>query len=61
MSNLKPCPFCGGTDIRQHFDYPIHIWSIKCRNCGGKMQRYGSQQQAVTAWNRRVNDESTNH
>ena len=57
MTQLKPCPFCGSRNIRQHSRYPVQVWSVKCRDCGGKMQRPGSQEQAVAAWNRRVCDE----
>ena len=38
MSELKPCPFCGGTDIRYslkitgHFDVRYHA-SMYCNNC----------------------------
>ena len=53
---LKPCPFCGSRNIRQHSQYPMQIWSVKCRDCGGKMQRAGSQEQAIAAWNRRTHE-----
>lgn len=53
---LKPCPFCGSENIREHSGYPLEYWSVKCLDCGGRMQFYGSQQQAINAWNRRALD-----
>lgn len=38
MAELKPCPFCGGTDIRYslkitgHFDVRYHA-AMYCNNC----------------------------
>ena len=68
MSELKPCPFCGGKDIRlltSMFD--CDIW---CSNCGASVFREArkthnciaenkkdAQTKAVRAWNRRVDNE----
>lgn len=57
MTELKPCPFCGSEDIREHSGYPLHYWIVKCKHCGAKICVYGSHQQAVSFWNRRTNHE----
>lgn len=57
MTQLKPCPFCGSKNLRQHSQFPVQVWSVKCRDCGGKMTCAGSQEQVISAWNRRVCDE----
>ena len=50
MTNLKPCPFCGSSDLK--FVRAPDNW-IRCANCGaqGPMATY-----ACAAWNRRVPD-----
>jgi hypothetical protein len=32
MSDLKPCPFCGGTDIEYHYQGSSD-WSFECKGC----------------------------
>ena len=59
MSELKPCPFCGGE--ADHID----TWDCKqrvfCTECGAKIERKhwfekdSDEFQAFNAWNRRVN------
>ena len=51
---LKPCPFCGSEAIREYYGYPLDYWVIICRNCGGKLSVYGSREQVIQAWNRRM-------
>lgn len=56
MSELKPCPFCGGKtlDIRKG----KYMWWIECCNadCGtlGGVKR--RKKEAIDAWNRRVGE-----
>jgi Lar family restriction alleviation protein len=45
---LEPCPFCGG-DAELKDGYPYNI--VKCNSCGA---RSFTQEDAVTAWNRRT-------
>lgn len=43
---LKPCPFCGGSDVSpSSFD-------VKCMECGVEMP--GGTERAIAAWNRRA-------
>jgi Lar family restriction alleviation protein len=46
---LKPCPFCGSTNIEHS-----KIWIfIACNNCKAQISR-PSEKEAVEAWNRRA-------
>ena len=66
QQELKPCPHCGGADIR--FDshpndegYNSHlraehgdtVWSMCCRSCGATFPNRYRKQLLVDAWNRR--------
>ena len=68
--NLKPCPFCGGNDLKIHIscrrDYqgnPIvnsPYWYVSCRDgdcfiCGPSSDK--SQEDAIEKWNKRGDDE----
>jgi Lar family restriction alleviation protein len=68
-TELKPCPFCGGTDIRKLTT--IIGCDILCRNCGATIQRTNfivgnalaetlvdAEPEAIKAWNRRAEDDS---
>jgi len=50
---LKPCPFCGSTNVR-HAYYSEH-WVV-CDDCGGSSGMYPSDEKAALMWNRRVNE-----
>ena len=51
MSELKPCPFCGGEGVA---DGVIAYW-VSCGNfCGGQTSSYTSKDSAVEAWNTRA-------
>ena len=68
MIELKPCPFCGATDISKVTT--LRYTEIVCRKCQATIMRgifcgkcddldqaeeeFGRE--AVEAWNRRVND-----
>ena len=67
MAELKPCPFCGGTDIRMITS--VFDTDIFCAECHGSMTRasffYKSclaeakeshEKEAIEAWNRRAED-----
>lgn len=55
MSELKPCPFCGGKAKTQSF-YRDH--RVYCRTCNAStMCYYETKEKAIAAWNRRVGDD----
>lgn len=61
MSDLKPCPFCGSTDIL-YFDNsgytigPSLSYGMFCTGCGAHTELHDTLDEAIKAWNRRVND-----
>ncbi len=54
---LKPCPFCGGEAEIIDNEYFVDV-SCKDHHCRGWADSlsYKSKEQAIKAWNRRVND-----
>lgn len=65
MTDLKPCPFCGGPasadadEIMRYVDEEgknstIVLFSVGCINCGCKTYRYSKMESAIEAWNRRA-------
>jgi len=44
---IKPCPFCGGTDIRTSHDQ-----NIKCHGCEAEISLWEGDDM-IAAWNRR--------
>ena len=55
MTELKPCPFCGGTAERHATDGYGVEWYVMCKDCGcSTMARYRGKD--IEAWNRRVNE-----
>lgn len=60
MSELKPCPFCGGeARLLPHIFYGLkNTYGVECSKCGVMtMQFYDTERDAEKAWNRRVKDE----
>jgi Lar family restriction alleviation protein len=63
MSEFKPCPFCGGTDIRAE-SHPAHrsstavVWSMCCYTCGATFPSRYRKELLIAAWNRRPEDKS---
>lgn len=65
MSNLKPCPFCGGEAFAKSI-YPhdsfgrqsdTPYWSVECHEwdiCGASVTGHMTKDEAFTAWNRRA-------
>ena len=54
MSDLKPCPFCGGEAVMCGYQDEM-LYYVKCRDCGACSD--GAQLSAETAaaaWNRRA-------
>lgn len=54
MEKLKPCPFCGGKNIR--------VWStstpwVSCDDCLASTACALTEEEEVGYWNRRANDD----
>lgn len=69
MTELKPCPFCGGeAELRFFNNGPSFSYRVECLNCtamvGRRFEEYstnrtfwfGIKQEAIDAWNRRAID-----
>ena len=67
---LKPCPFCGGKpmlNITGHSEgyvdkngvqqYTLSLQVVQCMNCGCEIYPHEKLDDAIEAWNRRVEDE----
>lgn len=55
MSDLKPCPFCGGeaetlTAESMHGGY---LFGIMCNDCRSRGDVYDTEAEAIAAWNTR--------
>lgn len=66
MTDLEPCPFCGGTqlDDRVGVQYDEsglsamrYFYSVVCVDCGCRTASFEQKLNAVDAWNRRVKNE----
>lgn len=60
MTELKPCPFCGGKEV----GLVDHIspqgnknYTVICVSCGASVNNYDKPQQAIRKWNMRANRE----
>jgi Lar family restriction alleviation protein len=54
MSELKPCPFCGGEAHAYHsglFEEDTQT-GIGCLNCGANLDE-GTEEKAIKSWNSR--------
>lgn len=49
-----PCPFCGGTDVREDHNMRNHFEEIFCDECGATVSVEGTHSDAVMGWNRRA-------
>lgn len=63
MTELKPCPFCGSTNLRVAQNY-LERYSILCLDCtmivfGRDDTDRGKKDELVEAWNRRAESERT--
>lgn len=59
METLKPCPFCGCTEIEQ-IKLLNNTWYFRCGGCHTAQGSYPTQKAAAEARNRRHGDEATN-
>ena len=63
MSELKPCPFCGGGAQLDHDRVGVGVYSkVRCIKCYCSTKKFGistkvsSDELAVEAWNKRVGE-----
>lgn len=56
QSELKPCPFCGCTDIMVWRISHIGPYSARCPNCITYGPQRRSEEEATAAWNRRAKE-----
>ena len=58
MSDLKLCPFCGANADCIDEDVPVGYYPFIafCRMCHARTNNYKTYDEAVKAWNIRVND-----
>lgn len=67
MSELKPCPFCGGEPVFHEASQISETWfvaSVNCRSCCAQVVSRGMEtktaemanESAIAAWNKRVID-----
>lgn len=55
MENIKPCPFCGPSDVSVvRTGGKSGIWqfyAVECPECGGSGPSRGDEESAVSGWN----------
>ena len=63
MSELKPCPFCGGearikpfTSRKRLFITEITVYEVQCTGCDCRTPLCYTPEIAKSRWNRRVDD-----
>lgn len=67
MTELKPCPFCGGEAniVKRKFKsgfYPSGgTYYVHCKNCFITTQPRRTQKYVIKIWNRRTNDEQNDY
>lgn len=59
MTELKPCPFCGGEDLEiDHAPtYDVRhpdVYEVHCVECGGRGGEGWTEAEAIAAWNTRA-------
>jgi len=54
-SELKPCPFCGGTDVNLHHSAKTFMSWVSCKSCGldAPSETGVTDEEAITYWNTR--------
>ena len=60
MTQLKPCPFCGGKAemLINEYNDSKKEYLVACTECDGMVERWReTEEEAVEQWNRRISDE----
>ena len=60
MTDLKPCPFCGGEGVVQRREYKgyMETFGVVCFDCCAETRPfYNTEEEAIKAWNRRANND----
>ena len=56
---LKPCPFCGDSDVRNRDSgdaTDCFPWQVSCRECDGQAGSGATEEEAARNWNARLSD-----
>lgn len=58
MTDLKPCPFCGGeaqrsSNVAYDNQADFEWFEVKCPECGCSTAMYATTSEAIEAWNAR--------
>ena len=53
MSNIKPCPFCGGK--AEALESTFCVWKVFCTECGANIT-LNTDENADVLWNKRVSE-----
>lgn len=56
LSEVKPCPFCGGDDITLATSYNNKFYNAECNACGACTAVHSSEIEVVQAWNTRSSE-----
>lgn len=60
MEELKKCPFCGGEAKVEYFksinNVEIVAAEVMCTKCRASSGTYRTKEEAIEAWNRRVEE-----
>lgn len=60
LTNLKPCPFCGGEAKLEHYENDGYLPMCSVDGCFGMIEIwFETPEEAIEAWNRRYTDEQT--
>ena len=56
MTELKPCPFCGGDNCKLKINDEIGVY-VFCPDCGISAGEYANwEDEVIEMWNRRIGD-----
>lgn len=64
MNNLKPCPFCGSSNIERFITLADisptgeNCYTNHCVDCGGSTAAFPTQEDADDAWNQRAKEKT---